>query len=257
MLGASAVRRKPTVGRPSHRPRLRLRAIHDRLFAANGRQHWWPGDTRFEIMVGAVLTQNTAWVNVERAIANLKQARALSPEAISSAPPRRLAAWLKPSGYFNVKAKRLRAFCRFLIAQGGARRLARLPTDELRRRLLAVHGVGPETADDMLLYAFDRPVFVVDAYTRRIFTRLGFLNGKEDYETIRARFERGLGADVPLYNEYHALIVRHGKDICRPKPRCDLCALRRLCPSRAPLCEHPVHPGKQAPRNLGIRSSSQ
>jgi endonuclease-3 related protein len=213
------------------RQRASLRAVHDRLFAANGHQHWWPGETRFEIMVGAVLTQNTAWVNVERAILNLKQARVLTPATIVAASPRRLAVLLKPSGYFNVKAKRLRAFCRWLIAEGGARRLARLPTDELRRRLLAVHGVGPETADDILLYAFDRPVFVVDAYTRRIFTRLGFLEGREDYETIRALFERALGADVPLYNEYHALIVRHGKDICRPKPRCDLCTLRGLCPS--------------------------
>jgi endonuclease-3 related protein len=212
-------------------PRAGLRKIYDRLYDANGRQHWWPGDTRFEIMVGAVLTQNTAWVNVERAIANLRRARALNPGAIVRARPQRLAGWLRPSGYFNVKARRLKAFCRWLIAQGGAGKLARMPTDELRHALLAVHGVGPETADDILLYAFHRPVFVVDAYTRRIFTRLGHLKGDESYETIRELFERRLGPDVPLFNEYHALIVAHGKDTCRPKPRCGRCVLASCCPS--------------------------
>lgn len=213
------------------KPRAGLRKVYDRLYHANGKQHWWPGDTRFEIMVGAVLTQNTAWINVERAIANLKRARALNPETIVRARRKRLAGWLRPSGYFNVKARRLKAFCRWLIGQGGAGRLARMPTDELRHALLGVHGVGPETADDILLYAFDRPVFVVDAYTRRIFTRLGHLKGRESYETIRALFERRLGPDVPLFNEYHALIVAHGKDICRPKPRCGRCALASCCPS--------------------------
>jgi len=209
--------------------RRRFREIYDALYAAHGPQRWWPGDTAFEIMVGAVLTQNTAWINVERAIANLKQANALSPEAIVAAHPRRLAKWLKPSGYFNVKAKRLRAFCRWLIDQGGTAALARLPTDTLRARLLAVHGVGPETADDILLYAFERPVFVIDAYTRRIFQRLGAIRGDEDYETLRAVFEQALGPDTALYNEYHGLIVRQGKDICRTQPRCAQCAIAGAC----------------------------
>jgi len=216
------------------RPRATLGKIHDLLYAANGKQHWWPGETRFEIMVGAVLTQNTAWINVERAIANLKRARALTPKAIVKAHPKRLAKWLRPSGYFNVKARRLKAFCRWLMAQGGAGRLARMPTEKLRHALLAVHGVGPETADDILLYAFHRPVFVVDAYTRRLFTRLGCLKGDESYETIRGLFERTLGPDVPLFNEYHALIVAHARDVCKTRPRCANCCLAAICPAAAP-----------------------
>lgn len=205
-------------------------AVYRRLHTAYGSQRWWPGDSAFEIMVGAVLTQNTAWSNVEKAIANLKAANALTPEAIAGAPHRRLAAWLKPSGYFNIKAQRLRALCEWLLREGGVRRIARLPTDRLRHALLAVHGVGPETADDILLYAFHRPVFVIDAYTRRIFARLGLIQGDEDYETLRRLFETRLDADVPLFNEYHALIVAHGKDVCRPRPRCGNCALAARCP---------------------------
>lgn len=207
-------------------------AVYRRLHTAYGTQRWWPGDSAFEIMVGAVLTQNTAWSNVEKAIAKLKAAKALTPEAIARASHRRLAAWLKPSGYFNVKAQRLRALCEWLLREGGVRRIARWPTDRLRHALLAVHGVGPETADDILLYAFHRPVFVIDAYTRRIFARLGLIRGDEDYEALRQLFESRLGADVPLFNEYHALIVAHGKDICRPRPRCADCALTTRCPRR-------------------------
>ncbi len=207
-------------------------AVYRRLHAAHGPQHWWPGDSVFEIMVGAVLTQNTAWTNVEKAIVNLKVAKALSPDVIAAAPHRRLAAWLKPSGYFNIKAKRLRAFCQWLTRHGGAKRLARLPTETLRAELLQVHGIGPETADDILLYAFNRPVFVIDAYTRRIFQRLGCIRGDEDYETLRGLFEKSLTTDTQLFNDYHALIVAHAKDICRPRPRCTSCGLRALCPSR-------------------------
>lgn len=208
----------------------RLLAVYRRLHAAHGPQHWWPGDSAFEIMVGAVLTQNTAWTNVEKAIANLKNAQALSPEAIVAAPHRRLAAWLKPSGYFNVKAKRLHAFCKWLLKQGGVKRLARLSTQTLRAQLLAVHGIGPETADDILLYAFNRPVFVIDAYTRRLFTRLGIVEGNEDYENLRKMFETSLPKNSQLYNEYHALIVAHAKFFCRTKPLCGICSLRPLCP---------------------------
>ena len=208
-------------------------AVYRRLHATHGPQHWWPGDSAFEIMVGAVLTQNTAWTNVEKAIANLKAAQALSPEVIVAASHRRLAAWLKPSGYFNIKAQRLRAFCTWLIRKGGAKRIARLPTEVLRAELLQVHGVGPETADDILLYAFNRPVFVIDAYTRRLFQRLGLIRGDEKYEPLRQWFETTLLADVPLFNEYHALIVAHAKDVCRKRPRCGTCKLGPLCPARA------------------------
>jgi endonuclease III related protein len=214
------------------KPPITISEVYRLLYAANARQHWWPGDSRFEIMVGAVLTQNTAWTNVERAIANLKKAKALTPEAIVKAHPKRRASWLKPSGYFNIKAKRLRAMCRWLIEQGGVKKIARLPTDELRHALLAVHGVGPETADDILLYAFHRPVFVIDAYTRRIFARLGLIKGDEGYESLRQLFEHTLGPDVPLFNEYHALIVRHGKDICRKRPLCNECCLAVHCAGR-------------------------
>ncbi len=212
-----------------------LRAVHDALLKAYGPQHWWPGDTRFEIMVGAVLTQNTAWTNVEKAIANLKKNKALSAEAIVAARNSRLAAWLKPSGYFNIKAKRLKALCKWLLEQGGVKAIAKRPTDELRHELLNVHGVGPETADDILLYAFDRPVFVIDAYTRRIFRRMRLIAGEERYEHLRQLFEKSLGEDAPLYNEYHALIVLHGKDVCRTRPRCSGCCLRRRCPAAKEL----------------------
>jgi endonuclease-3 related protein len=208
-----------------------LRAVFELLLAAYGPQHWWPGDTPFEVMVGAVLTQNTAWSNVERAIASLKEIGWLDRSAIADAEPTRLAELIRPVGYFNVKARRLQSFCRFLRDRGGEERLGALATGELRRRLLEVHGVGPETADDMLLYAFDRPVFVIDAYTRRVFLRLGLISGAETYEQLRHSFEASLGPDTRLYNEYHALIVRHAKRSCRTKPDCDGCVLRDLCPA--------------------------
>lgn len=211
------------------RAALTLREVYQRLHDAYGPQHWWPGDSRFEIMVGAVLTQNTAWANVERAIANLKRARALAPQAIVAAPHARLASWLRPSGYFNIKASRLKSMCGWLIAQGGVRALARMNTHDLRAALIAVHGIGPETADDIALYAFNRPVFVIDAYTRRIFARLGLIKGEEGYEHLRHWFENDLDPDVAMFNEYHALIVKHGKDVCRKRPRCGECCLRACC----------------------------
>jgi endonuclease-3 related protein len=207
-----------------------LRGAFRALYDAYGPQHWWPADGPFEVMVGAVLTQNTAWSNVERALERLTARAPISPEALLRLPPAELAELIRPVGYFNVKARRLQAFCAAYLDEGGLRGLAAWPTDELRRRLLRIHGVGPETADDMLLYAFGRPVFVVDAYTRRVFTRLGTLAGGEGYEAIRHRFESTLGPDVALYNEYHALIVRHGKEVCRTKPRCAGCCLRDQCP---------------------------
>jgi endonuclease III related protein len=205
------------------------REIYEKLFSAYGPRRWWPGDSAFEVMVGAVLTQNTAWINVEKAIVNLKRARLLSARAIVEAHPRRVANLIRPSGYFNVKAKRLRALCRWIVAEGGLKRLAAMSTEELRGALLAVHGIGPETADDILLYAFERPVFVIDAYTRRVFARLGAIEGLEPYEMLRCAFEMSLGEDVPLYNEYHALIVRHGKETCRKTPLCHGCCLATVC----------------------------
>lgn len=208
----------------------RLDAVFRRLFAAYGPQHWWPGDSPFEVMVGAVLTQNTAWTNVELGLQRLCSRIRLEAEAILSLPAQELAEHLRPVGYFNIKAKRLQAFCRAYLDAGGLDGLRSLGTRELRRFLLEIYGVGPETADDILLYAFARPVFVVDAYTRRIFGRLGIIQGNEGYQAIRHGFESALGPDVPLFNEYHALIVRHGKDVCRTKPRCATCCLREPCP---------------------------
>jgi len=198
----------------------------------HGPQDWWPGDTPFEIMVGAVLTQNTSWINVEKAINNLKQAQALAPEKIVSTHHNTLARWLRPSGYFNIKAKRLKNFCHWYLEQGKHDKLSKLGTDELRQQLLSVNGVGPETADDIVLYAFERPVFVIDAYTRRIFYRLGKIGGDENYEELRSLFEKKMAKDVQVYNEYHALIVKQGKDICRSRPDCDRCCLEDICEKR-------------------------
>ncbi len=208
---------------------LSLAAVFDRLLAAYGAQSWWPADSAFEVMIGAVLTQNTAWVNVEKALMRLRDTVAFEADAIVALAPDVLAAAIRPAGYFNVKARRLQAFCAWLQAQGGIEGLAGRPTAALRTDMLAVHGVGPETADDMLLYALERPVFVVDAYTRRTFSRLGRISGDESYEEIRALFEEELPARTDLFKEYHALIVTHGKEVCRPRPRCDACCLRHDC----------------------------
>ena len=208
---------------------MSLNQVYTKLLKQHGPQDWWPGDTPFEIMVGAVLTQNTAWINVEKAIANLKDAGALTAEVIVGTHHKRLARWLRPSGYFNIKAKRLKNFCRWYLQLGAYETLSTLETAALRAQLLSVNGVGPETADDILLYAFERPVFVVDAYTRRLFTRLGYLQGNEDYETVRALFEKKLKTDAQLFNNYHALIVSHGKDVCKTKPQCDYCCMSDTC----------------------------
>ena len=212
--------------------------VHDALFKAYGTQRWWPARTSFEVMVGAVLTQNTAWTNVEKAIAKLHGAGVMEAELILKAPQRRVAAWIRSAGYFNVKARRLRNFCAWYVEHGGEKRLRRLETAVLRHELLSVNGIGQETADDILLYAFHRPVFVIDAYTRRIFSRLQMLEGDEAYDTMREHIEarlrretRGKRELAPLFNEYHALIVRHGKDICKPRPRCESCRLARRCPA--------------------------
>jgi endonuclease-3 related protein len=208
-----------------------LTAVFHTLLSAYGPQHWWPGDTPFEIMVGAVLTQNTAWTNVEKAIANLLAHDKLSPEAIIAARKDHLANWLRPSGYFNVKAERLKNFCRWYVDAGDFNALSVLDTDTLRDSLLTINGVGPETADDVLLYAFERPVFVIDAYTRRLFSRLGFIAGDETYEDLRLACEDRLASDAGLYNEFHALIVLHAKMVCRVRPSCGDCVLRESCPA--------------------------
>ncbi len=211
---------------------MRLITVYNQLLKHYGPQHWWPADSPFEVMVGAVLTQNTAWTNVEKAIINLKSAGMLSPEAISTAEHDTLAGYLRPSGYFNIKAGRLKNYCQWYLQQGGFAPLNTLSDSALRHAVLSVNGVGPETADDILLYAFKRPVFVIDAYTRRIFSRLALLDHDSGYETLRHHFEDGLKKQphrVALFNEYHALIVAHAKEHCRVRPQCRVCPLRRGC----------------------------
>lgn len=221
---------KPAMVSDKYMSHRRLFKTFDILFRHYGPQHWWPGDTPFEIMVGAILTQNTAWSNVERAIGNLVAKNKLQPRAIINARHDYLANWLRPSGYFNIKARRLKNYCRWYVGAGEYAGLDRLDTGALRAALLGVKGIGPETADDILLYAFERPVFVIDAYTRRLFARLGLFTGTEDYDTLRLGFERALGPDADLFNEYHALIVRHAKEVCRVKPDCQRCVLATACP---------------------------
>lgn len=211
--------------------RRKLLATYNKLYRAFGPQDWWPADSPFEIMVGAVLTQNTAWINVERAIANLLDRGKLDAAAIVAARQDHLANWLRPAGYFNVKARRLKNFCQWYLDHGGYERLAQLETAVLRGSLLSVNGVGHETADDILLYAFGRPVFVIDAYTRRLFSRLGLFTGDESYDDMRHACEKRLGSEVGLFNEYHALIVRHAKENCRARPVCGTCVLNSSCPS--------------------------
>lgn len=210
--------------------RSNLVKIYKRLFQSFGPQHWWPGDTPFEIIVGAILTQNTNWGNVEKAIRNLKNENLLSPRAFHRAPRERLASVIRSAGYFNVKAKRLKNFVDFLFNRywGDLRKMRKTPIEILRKELLAVNGIGPETADSILLYAFDKPVFVIDAYTKRIFYRHNFIDRAADYHQAQDLMANNLRKDTRLFNEYHALIVRLGKDFCRPNPRCEGCPLKNI-----------------------------
>jgi endonuclease-3 related protein len=221
-------------------PTAALRRYYDALFAAYGPQLWWPGRTAFEIIVGAILTQNTSWNNVEIAIRNLRCEKLLTPRAIEDVSNAQLARLIRSSGYFRQKAKKLKCFVRFLLSEyaGSLTRMFRTPTAVLREKLLAVHGIGPETADSILLYAGKHPVFVVDTYTRRMLERHELAAPTQSYEEIRRLFERSLPSDAPLYNEFHALIVRTGKEYCRTRnPRCSDCPLHSFLPRamQAPL----------------------
>ena len=211
-----------------------LHSYYEALFAAHGPQHWWPGRTRFEIIVGAILTQNTSWKNVERAIANLRRAKLLSPAAILGVSPARLACHLRPSGYFRQKTKTLKTFVGYLYRNhgGSLNRLFATRAAALREQLLALRGIGPETADSILLYAGKHPVFVVDAYSRRILERHHLAHPKSTYEELRATFESTRPRDYQLFNEFHALIVHTGKHFCRKSdPLCAQCPLRRFLPA--------------------------
>jgi len=210
--------------------REKLIEIYNRLYTCYGPQHWWPGESRIEIIVGAILTQNTNWTNVEKAIANLKQGGHLTPSGLHKLPLDRLAQLIRPAGYFNIKAQRLKCFLDWLIEEynGLLESLEVLPASTLREKLLSVKGIGPETADSICLYAFRKPVFVVDAYTARIFGRHGMIEPGSGYEQIQDLFHEGLDKDVQLFNEFHALIVQVGKTHCKPKPRCQSCPLENM-----------------------------
>lgn len=204
-----------------------LRAFHDALLRAYGPQGWWPGRTRTEIVVGAILTQNTNWANVEKAIARLEAAGLLDWAALRDVPAPRLAECIRPAGYYNIKAARLKNFVIWLWAEHGGdfdglqdRDLA-----TLREELLSIRGIGPETADSILLYALEKPTFVVDAYTARILGRHRLIDEAATYEEIKAIFEDALPADAALFNEYHALVVAVGKRHCRPTAKCGDCPL--------------------------------
>ncbi|MDI6801702.1 MAG: endonuclease III domain-containing protein [Thermodesulfovibrionales bacterium] len=204
--------------------------IYNKLYSFYGPQYWWPGDTAFEIAVGAILTQNTNWGNVEKAIKNLKDAKALSAKALHEIPAQKLAPLIRPAGYFNIKAKRLKSFIDFLMDNysGSMKRMKKESIESLRKKLLDVHGIGPETADSILLYALSKPVFVIDAYTKRVLSRHGIMEYNSSYEEYQDLFHREFNEDVEMFNEYHALFVRVGKDYCRPKPTCVGCPLEDL-----------------------------
>lgn len=219
----------------------RLQTYYDRMMAHFGATHWWPAETPFEVAVGAILTQNTAWTNVERAIARLKREKLLSPKAILQADTARLEEALRPAGYYRIKAVRVRNFCRYLMDTYGKRdpmaRMAERDSAVLRCELLSLNGIGPETADDILLYACDKPVFVVDAYTRRIFSRHGLVPHDIAYEPLKDFFERHIVPELFIYKEYHGLIVWTGKDFCRRTPKCAQCPLAALLPGTGPILE--------------------
>lgn len=208
----------------------RLRHIFDTLYQTYGPRHWWPASGAFEMMAGAILTQAAAWSNVERALAALKAAGALSPAALRALPQEELARLVRPSGYFNAKARKLKALAEHLERyDDDLGRLFSLGPDELRRELLGIHGVGDETADSIILYGAGKPAFVIDAYTRRILGRVGLRPQEDTYGGWQALCMDNLPHEAALFNEYHALLVEHGKRACRKEPACATCALRRAC----------------------------
>ena len=208
----------------------RPRAVFERLLRRFGPQHWWPAETRFEMVVGALLMAQTSWQNVEAAIENLRSAGLLDPRALVEAPVSRIRALVRPAGLYRQKPGRIKAFCRHLlrIADGDLDRFLARDFSTVRAELLGLEGVGPETADSILLYAGSFPTFVVDAYTVRIGRRVGWFE-TDRYEEVQSFFESQLPREVELYREFHALLVAHGKEICRPRPLCDECPLSDAC----------------------------
>jgi len=208
----------------------KLALMYKKLYASFGPQHWWPGETPFEIAVGAILTQNTNWGNVEKAIVNLKDADVLKPAALHDMSHERLAALIRPAGYFNIKAKRLKNFIGLLINEyhGSMSGMKQEDFNSVRKSLLSVNGIGPETADSIILYALEKPVFVIDAYTKRVLSRHNILDHDASYEEFQSLFQAKLKEDISLFSEYHALFVRLAKENCRTKPVCTGCPLEGM-----------------------------
>ncbi len=211
--------------------RQALLNIYHQLMVHYGPQYWWPAPEPFEIIVGAILTQSAAWGNVEKAIANLKSAGALSPSALRQLPLAELARIIHPCGYYNAKALKLKSFAHWLGEHynDNLGKLFAHDIDYLRQQLLSVHGIGPETADSIILYAANKPIFVIDAYTRRIINRIGLASVGNSYNAYQALFMDNLKADTRLFNEYHALLVRLAKEACRSRPFCPQCCLNDSC----------------------------
>ncbi len=212
--------------------RDRLTDIYDLLLERYGPRDWWPADSRFEVMVGAVLVQNTAWSNAEKGIRALSEAGLLSPHGLRSAEKDDIARLIYSSGYYNMKARKLKALVEWLGERDDdIKALMDEDPVSLREELLSIHGIGEETADDILLYALDMPVFVIDHYTRRLFHRLGLAPEKGPYTLYQQLFMESLPADVSLFNEYHALIVTHSANVCKKEPDCVECCLLEVCPT--------------------------
>ncbi len=211
----------------NHKTQQAFHSLYQNLFEVYGPQHWWPAESLLEMMIGAILTQNTAWTNVKSAIQNLKDSNLLEFETLTKVDPEIIATHIKCSGYFNVKSKRLHSFLNWVWQKtnGNLNQLFEQPLLELRNELLSQEGIGPETADSILLYGGQKLIFVVDAYTRRIFTRHGLITGSETYDEIRLFAEKYLPANVYIYQELHALIVKAGAEQCKPQPDCKNCPL--------------------------------
>lgn len=209
-----------------------LQTVYETLLAAYGPQKWWPGDSPFEVMIGAVLTQNTSWKNVEKAIDNLRRAKLLDPHKLLALEPETFAELIRPAGYFRVKAGRLRNLLKFLVDRydGDLDAMFSCRVSSLREELLSINGIGPETADSILLYAGNLPSFVVDAYTYRVMTRHGWIEPEIDYHGLQEHFQSHLVEDAAIYNEFHALFVQVGKNHCRKTPKCEGCPLAHLLP---------------------------
>ncbi len=202
--------------------------LYHQLQKEHGTLKWWPADTPFEVALGAILTQATAWRNVVKAIDNLKAADAFTPEQIHAISQDELEELLRPSGYFRMKTKKVRAFVEHIVERP-MQEMFKQDVNELREELLSIYGVGPETADSIILYAAEKPSFVVDTYTYRLLSRLGWVEGNFHYARLRALFMDNLPHEVELFNEYHALIVRHGARVCQKTPECEACGLQSVC----------------------------